>query len=754
MQDRLLLTRHGPKQELIDSASTRPVHRGSSGGLGRRLRLSPRGKFVIRYAVAITAAVAVSQIPGLVTSESKWIVVTTVSVVLPLTGGALVQALLRLIGTLAAALVAIGLVGLFAQDPPLMFAGFFLVQVVSAYGFTGSRYQYAPYCFAFTTGIILGDVMAGKGLVETVAFERASMVVIGILIALVAEILFWPTEVKATLRGSLADRARVLGRALRDGVVPGRTTGETWEEAAPGSNPLVEQLALIDPLRAEFDVSHAEVTALTHMALQLEALASRVQMLSIPSAPGATAAAQRPEEESTGIHAELGRSLEAALDEVAEALEDERLPDRFAADLAERLRAVEAERDRGERSQSVSPAEDHVEALRDLPRLFTNLEETLIRLASDDVSDAVAERSPGGTKRGFRLDPFRVKTSLRVGVAVCASYLAMIALGWEANMLILQVAFRGASPPTRGGGWQRLMAVAVTVAIVWALTDLAIVFMFPHTGRLGLSLLFPLLLAGGFAYWRYSRPAYKDVNDNALQVGLVPAFGGLAAPMDVYGAYSTVCIVSLGAFIGWIATRLLWPTSAATLFRARTATQIELALEAMRQLGPDSPWTQSDELLRAYGRELGQIGSLHGQASHEPVDGVFDDARRARLAVLTQNLFEAALAATDLTPGQLPTFFEGGDPALASLRESLLRFDEALVASMESCAAAVRGEAPGSGSGLASALEDARGAFDAVGPEFDQETMRIQLEARQSVMACQLAVEVWVSDWREAGGRS
>ena len=52
----------------------------------------------------------------------------------PTVGASLLKGLLRASGTLAAAFTSILLFGLFAQDPPLLMAGLFLVQAVGAYG--------------------------------------------------------------------------------------------------------------------------------------------------------------------------------------------------------------------------------------------------------------------------------------------------------------------------------------------------------------------------------------------------------------------------------------------------------------------------------------------------------------------------------------------------------------------------------------------------------------------------------------------
>ena len=145
------------------------------------------------------------------------------------------------------------------------------VQVVGAYGFSGPRYQYAWFVFAFTTAIILADAMTGGGDVETVAFQRATMTGIGVLIVFLTDSLLWPARAERKLRVGLAGRARQLAAELR---AQASTPGEA-AEGAPSPSPLAGQLALLGPARSEIGVSPHDAESLEHAALILEAVAAR-----------------------------------------------------------------------------------------------------------------------------------------------------------------------------------------------------------------------------------------------------------------------------------------------------------------------------------------------------------------------------------------------------------------------------------------------------------------------------------------------
>jgi uncharacterized membrane protein YccC len=217
----------------------------------RSLVLSPSAAYAIRTGVAVSAAIWIGKIPGLVENTSTWILITVLVVMQPVAGGSLLKGLLRAMGTLAAAFVSILLFELFAQDPPLLMAGLFLVQAIGAYGYSGRHFQYAWFVWAFTTAIVLGDAIAGQGAVETLAFQRASMVGIGILLVLVVDSLLWPARAEPRLRQSLAARARRLGDALRHAVTALDPESRNPPASTPEPGSLASQLSLVEAVRTE-----------------------------------------------------------------------------------------------------------------------------------------------------------------------------------------------------------------------------------------------------------------------------------------------------------------------------------------------------------------------------------------------------------------------------------------------------------------------------------------------------------------------
>jgi hypothetical protein len=399
--------------------------------------------------------------------------------------------------------------------------------------------------------------------------------------------------------------------------------------------------------------------------------------------------------------------------------------------------------------------EGRAAGLRDLVALLRTLEEDLARLHSETSRDAASASPSVPAAHRFRLDPFRVQIAIRSGIAVCAAFLVPMVLGWEINTMVAPMAFMIAATPTRGGVTQTLVLLAGVVLFAWLLADLALVFVTPHVGRMPLALVYPAAIAGSFAYVRTVHPQLAILPSIGGLVAILPIYSGLAAPTDVYGTYSLVCYMAVALGTGWLATRLLWPATAARLFRERLAAQLELCLGAFRGQGG------AREFISTYTRQSAQIGPLNGQASHEPVEDALDDARRGALLGLVQNLFDSILGARGAPPAAaMPALARAGDAA-APLREALERVDQALLASLQATADVLRGRAATLSPSLAEARDTARARLDemrsrpelrsSLGAEERREFL-VQLDSRGQLVTRQLAIEGWLAEWRALVG--
>ncbi len=720
------------------------------GWLRRALTLSPGAAHVIRFSVAAAVAVWIGKAPGLVENQGYWILLTVLIVMQPTTGGSLVRGLLRLVGTLAGAMTAILLFRLFAQHPPLLMAAMFLVQAIAAYGNSGPRFQYAWFVWALTSAIVLGEALAGQSAVETVAFQRASMLGIGIVLIFVVDSLLWPARAEPQLRQSLASRARSLGQALRRAIAP---PGAADSAPTSESGVLAGQLGLVDAVRSELGVSGATADALARLAMLLETLASRARVLAgrIEHTPELAL-------ESRALDAalrELARQIEAGLEEIADALTASRPPVRLWDDLERALLAVEAERDPWvQRSGRRAPLEGHAADIRDLV--------AVLRTAEDALSPIERSRPPAtsGSQLQFSPDPLRLrlKIALRTGTAVIAAFVIPLALGWPVNTLVAPVAFMFCAF-NRGAGVLALAMLSAILGLGWLVADLSLVYVAPHVGRAPLALVIPFGVTATFALIAARRPQLALLPSVGGLIALLPVFGGTSAPTDVYGPYSTVSYMAIAVGIGWLFSRLMWPATAAGLFRQRVALQLELCLDAV----PGSPESDGIErrrraanLIRGCTRQTVQLGPLHRQALHEPVERALDEARRVEILPLALDLMDAVLG---YRPADSVPLLERGGAPLRPLLEALLRAERALLERMQSAVDVLRGEAAYTPSDLAEAqrvFEDRLFELSSspvdISDLTDEEKrhLLVQLDRGHRLVARQLTIEDWLAGWHEA----
>jgi uncharacterized membrane protein YccC len=725
---------------------------GFENFLSRVTTLPPEITFAIRFTICVCAAIWISHVPGIVGNESQWILITVLMVSQPNSGGSLLKGLLRAVGTAMAAITAILLFGLFSQDPPQLLAGLFLVQAVGAYGFTGTRNQYAWFVFAFTTAIVLGDAMAGTEDVETIAFERASMVGIGLLIVFVTDSVLWTAHAEAAVRSALANRVRELRVSIR-GAIRGDPLAE--DVGAAGPSPLAAQLGQIQAARTEIGVSATRVRILRHVAILLEALSSRIR--AVRRSDPESDAAGRPELALGPAARQFAEHSDGALEELAQALDSERVPARFADDLEVTfLRAYP------ELAKSASPSatsEDsagRAASLRDVVGIFDSLQRAFDQLLDEKAAD---EPLSARVAAWLQPDAFRMQIALRTAIATCAALVVPMTLGWDVNTMVAPVAFMVAAIPTRGGAQRTLAALLAVVGLGWLAADISIVLLGPELQRMPVALLPAAVVAGTFAYWSVKRPQLEVLRTIGSLIALLTVYSGANAATDVYGSYNTVCYMVLALAIGWAASRILWPSTAATLFRQRSAAQIELCLTALEPRAPsmEAPdrHRRAAEMVSRCAAQLAQIAALDGQAAQEPVERGLDGSRRAQLMAVTQNLADAYLAARGAPTWESDSTSGSASRESESLREALEHERECLSASLQATARALRGgkiapsakleEAQRAVSSQLAALRATNGSSS--DSAFERTEFLEQLDAHRQIVRRQLALEAWLTEW-------
>lgn len=140
----------------------------------------------------------------------------------PYLGASLRKGLMRVFGTLAGAFVILVLLAWFIQDPWVLLGALSLLIGLAVYQISASRYGYAWFMVAITATIIAADAVPAPELAFQLAVYRTSEAVLGILIVLVVNGIFWPQTAGLVYHrefssavNALAGYLRALAAALR-----------------------------------------------------------------------------------------------------------------------------------------------------------------------------------------------------------------------------------------------------------------------------------------------------------------------------------------------------------------------------------------------------------------------------------------------------------------------------------------------------------------------------------------------------------
>lgn len=749
------------------------VHSFSSFWRARRFQsLSPTMAWALRLGVSASAAIWIGNASGLADNHSSWILITVCVLAQPTAGASLMKSLFRAMGTLAAAISAISLFGLFSQNPPLLMAGFFSVQAVSAYFYLGSRFQYAWYVWGFTTAIILGDAMSSPLPVETVAFQRASMVAIGIVVVFVVDSLFATERSEPQLRKSLALRALQIGDRLRRAIgdspldpahsvqrLPAESSGGASVQDAVSldtdPSPLIDQLALVDAARTELGVSRNTANMLANLAIQLEVVASLTRRLSSSPESAESGLGTRSDAQN-----EMARQIGIALQEIAASVRADRIAMPSSGNLERALLAIEAERDRNVGQTDPSPSQEgQLGELRDVVAVLIAVGSTL------SSPKPLPEPTSSRPFWLVRPDPFRVKIGIRTGIAVILAFLVPVSLGWPMNIVVAPVAFMTASARTRGALLETALGLSAVIALAWLVADLAIVYFMPHLARVPIALVVPFAVGAGFAAISVGRPLLATLPSVGGIVALTSVFGEMDPPTDVYGSYSLVCYMGVAIIIGSLCNRTIWSTTVTGLFRRHIVARFEESLNTVRLTGKSGVDREQStmsgvgerdrravDLIRVYAEQ-----SASPSAPHDQVEGGLDLSRQIRIRVLSRDLMDAVIG--DQRSDSEASWALNAGESMRSLLDALRHEREALIESMQTSIDLMQGDSPHRTLDLSAARQVVNECLNLVQRDsnglanLDHEQTRrflAKLDARDKLVFCQRAIEDWFRDWAGA----
>ena len=167
-------------------------------------------------------------------------------------GATFKKGLLYIAGTLAGAVTAVAMVGMFAHDRGLFILAMALLTGFGVYRLQGSRYPYAWLIFLVTAALVGWLSAQSTGETFELAIMRASTVCLGVVVAFSVHGILWPINAgkkfERQLHEFLAGCRELLSFTRR------AAAGEE-PDAAAGRNTATAQVKLIAALRSSLDAA-------------------------------------------------------------------------------------------------------------------------------------------------------------------------------------------------------------------------------------------------------------------------------------------------------------------------------------------------------------------------------------------------------------------------------------------------------------------------------------------------------------------
>jgi uncharacterized membrane protein YccC len=191
------------------------------------MSLSIRSKEAIKTGLAMTIAYGVALSMGW--EKPYWAGFAVAFISLATAGQSLNKGALRMLGTLATTVVALGLIALFAQDRWLFMLFLSAYIGFCTYMMGGAKHQYFWHVCGFVCVVICMDAGPNSINAFEIAVLRAQETGLGILVYSLVSILIWPITSRADFEaaaGKLASTQKQLYRSYLDLISGQRETGE------------------------------------------------------------------------------------------------------------------------------------------------------------------------------------------------------------------------------------------------------------------------------------------------------------------------------------------------------------------------------------------------------------------------------------------------------------------------------------------------------------------------------------------------
>jgi uncharacterized membrane protein YccC len=165
----------------------------------------------LKMAIAGMLAFYVALWQGL--PNPQWCIFTVVVLTLAQYVGAIAEkSLLRVIGTVAGALLGIWLVGNHGSEPLFMMGGCFLIAACGTMMFGGNWYPYAFFLTVLTMLVVVNNAMKNPSAAWDTGVARTEEICVGIVASMIVTGVLWPRYARVEYRRSTRSALRDIGR--------------------------------------------------------------------------------------------------------------------------------------------------------------------------------------------------------------------------------------------------------------------------------------------------------------------------------------------------------------------------------------------------------------------------------------------------------------------------------------------------------------------------------------------------------------
>ena len=510
--------------------------------------------------------------------HSSWAILTVLVMMLSqYVGSAAVKAIMRVIGTIAGAIVGVWLVGNYTSTPVVFLPVLFVVMALASYKFGQYGQRQVPYSYfllGLTTLVIATDGVAAPDQVWQLGLYRTEEILVGVISALLVSSILWPRYAREEFVAAARDTLRSVGPLVSAETKTQARGSETNPVRADIHQTFAERLAALSSLRQagaresslfSAQLSHYDAWLVSLTSVFNGALYLRERPLA--DAPIVDRLREELEQVSRGIEEEI--RILSAPGPIGEPLPASSLDAAFA-DLERKVAEV---REQGFLVDQPIAAGitfgSHFAALRSLRDELNTLRS--IR----DGSLRPAQRLPELKRRSesrLTIDWFWLKIGIKGGLAAAIAVTLLMwihppgpaaipLMAWAATILTrpyIQLGGTGDLRAFRNAflGWLALAGCAV---VLLATTPLLASYLAMNFS------LFLVLFGFGFATAKITGITFGM----ELAFLIISAFVGLnpQQPVSSQTIIDTFVGLGIGLFVGTAVGRLIWPVLPQTVLR-------------------------------------------------------------------------------------------------------------------------------------------------------------------------------------------